>query len=195
MPRPRKVRLIIGAPRNYATRERDKVSISAIASELRSAVKQLGENHDTRRTDDEDLRRHGAVLSLVDPGKPSDKALLLFHRGHEHSGRWQEFIDLLALENVAIFAWDQRGHGRSHGACGGAENFAVITKDVETFVRHVSGEHKIALENMIVLAHSMGAVSSPHGCTITRRRSARWCWRRLHSACGFMCLSRCQRCD
>ncbi len=32
------------------------------------------------------------------PETPTDKALLLFHRGHEHSGRWQEFVELLGLE-------------------------------------------------------------------------------------------------
>ncbi len=31
------------------------------------------------------------------PDKPTDKALLLFHRGHEHSGRWQETVDSLDL--------------------------------------------------------------------------------------------------
>ena len=41
LPRPRKVRLIIGAPRNYANRARDKASINAIAVELRTAVQQL----------------------------------------------------------------------------------------------------------------------------------------------------------
>ncbi len=41
-PRPRKVRLIVGAPRNYAAGAPDRASIAAIASELRSAVEQLG---------------------------------------------------------------------------------------------------------------------------------------------------------
>src|SRR5213593_4283177 len=86
------------------------------------------------------------------PKKATDKALLLFHRGHEHSGRWQEVVGLLRLKDVAIFAWDARGHGRSPGARGSAENIAVIVKDVDTFVRHVSEKHHILLENMIVLA-------------------------------------------
>ncbi|MEP6955834.1 MAG: alpha/beta fold hydrolase, partial [Chthoniobacterales bacterium] len=93
------------------------------------------------------------------PETPTDKALLLFHRGHEHSGRWQEFIDLLGLDDVAIFAWDQRGHGRSPGPRGGADDFSVITKDVAAFVRQVTAQHGFAMEGMIVLAHSMGAVS------------------------------------
>ncbi|MEP6811142.1 MAG: lysophospholipase, partial [Chthoniobacterales bacterium] len=93
------------------------------------------------------------------PEKPTDRALLLFHRGHEHSGRWDELVRLLGLDDVAIFAWDARGHGHSPGPRGGAENFAVTIKDVEAFVRHVALEHGFALENIIVLAHSMGAVS------------------------------------
>jgi len=94
------------------------------------------------------------------PSKPAQKALLLFHRGHEHSGRWQELIEGLALEDVMVVAWDARGHGRSPGDRGSAENLAVVVKDVDTFVRHVSKQHGVPVENMIVLAHSVGAVTA-----------------------------------
>src|SRR5829696_43737 len=94
------------------------------------------------------------------PAKATDKALLLFHRGHEHSGRWQEVADLLALEDTAIFAWDARGHGRSPGERGSAENLMVVIKDTDAFVRHVSEQHSIPIENMIVMAHSVGAVTA-----------------------------------
>src|SRR5947208_9203950 len=93
------------------------------------------------------------------PAVPAKKALLLFHRGHEHSGRWQETVEALALEDVAVFAWDARGHGRSPGERGSAENLARVIKDVDEFVRHIVEHHGIALENMIVLAHSVGAVT------------------------------------
>ncbi|HYT95043.1 MAG TPA: alpha/beta hydrolase, partial [Gemmataceae bacterium] len=68
---------------------------------------------------------------------PSDKALLLFHRGHEHSGRFQELVDELGPDDVNIFAWDQRGHGHSPGERGYAENFGCLVKDVDAFVRHI----------------------------------------------------------
>jgi alpha-beta hydrolase superfamily lysophospholipase/SAM-dependent methyltransferase len=93
------------------------------------------------------------------PPKPTDKALLLFHRGHEHSGRWQETADALNLNDVAIFAWDARGHGRSPGERGTANNLLDVIKDVDAFVRHVSNEHGIPIENIIVLAHSLVAVT------------------------------------
>jgi alpha-beta hydrolase superfamily lysophospholipase/SAM-dependent methyltransferase len=93
------------------------------------------------------------------PAEATEKALLLFHRGHEHSGRWSEVVEMLGLRDVAIFAWDARGHGRSSGERGSAENFGAMVKDVDAFVRHVSEHHGFALKNMIVLAHSVGAVS------------------------------------
>jgi alpha-beta hydrolase superfamily lysophospholipase/SAM-dependent methyltransferase len=93
------------------------------------------------------------------PAVPTKKALLLFHRGHEHSGRWRDTVEALNLEDVAIFAWDARGHGRSPGERGSAENLARIVKDVDEFVRHVGERHGFALEDMIVLAHSVGAVA------------------------------------
>lgn len=48
VPRPRKVRLIIGAPRNYASVLPDKTSSIAIATELHDAVKQLALQHASR---------------------------------------------------------------------------------------------------------------------------------------------------
>ena len=41
LPRPRKLRLIVGAPLNYRVRSRDKMEICAIAAELREAVDEL----------------------------------------------------------------------------------------------------------------------------------------------------------
>jgi 1-acyl-sn-glycerol-3-phosphate acyltransferase len=42
LPKPRKVRLIVGPPRNYSARGTDKIDICAIAVELREAVTELG---------------------------------------------------------------------------------------------------------------------------------------------------------
>src|SRR3989442_13116420 len=89
----------------------------------------------------------------------TDKTMLLFHRGHELSGRWQQTVDLLGLKDIAVFAWDARGHGRPPGGRGAANNFAGVIRDVDAFARHISERHKIPIENMVVLAHSLAAVS------------------------------------
>jgi len=90
----------------------------------------------------------------------TDKALLLFHRGHEHSGRWQETVEAVGLDNVAVFAWDARGHGRSPGERGAAADVATVVRDMDEFVRHIVRHHAIPMENMIVLGHSVGAVTA-----------------------------------
>src|SRR2546423_15378395 len=93
------------------------------------------------------------------PREATDKAILLFHRGHEHSGRWLPTVDLLGLKDIAIFAWDARGHGRSPGQRGAANNLTDVVRDVDVFTRRISERHKIPIENIIVLAHSLAAVT------------------------------------
>ncbi len=63
------------------------------------------------------------------------------------------------MEDVAIFAWDARGHGRSPGERGAGRDLSDVIKDVDVFVRHVSKNYDIPVENMIVLAHSLAAVT------------------------------------
>jgi alpha-beta hydrolase superfamily lysophospholipase len=88
----------------------------------------------------------------------SHQALVLFHRGHEHSGRWQETVDALAMEDHQVFAWDARGHGDSPGERGSARDIGVLISDVDGFVRHITRHHGIALSDMVLVAHSVGAV-------------------------------------
>jgi len=93
------------------------------------------------------------------PEKPTDKTLLLFHRGHEHSGRFQDVIEEFDLKDVAVFAWDARGHGRSPGDRGYAPSFRCLVKDMDCFVRHVAETFDKPVENMVVMAPSVGAVT------------------------------------
>lgn len=92
------------------------------------------------------------------PAKPSGTALLLLHRGHEHSRRWQAVVDALALDDVAMFAWDARGHGRSSGERGAAESVAALVKDLDDFASHITAAYGVAAADIIVMAHSVGAV-------------------------------------
>lgn len=94
------------------------------------------------------------------PEQPSDKALLLIHRGHEHSGRLQLLVDDIALDDFWAFAWDARGHGKSPGDRGDAEHYEDLVRDLDAFVRHVSREHGIPVENMVLVANSVGAVTA-----------------------------------
>jgi alpha-beta hydrolase superfamily lysophospholipase len=92
------------------------------------------------------------------PSANAHKAIVIFHRGHEHSGRLQHIVDELQLADTAMFAWDARGHGRSPGARGDSPGFAASVKDVDYFVRHLAKTHAIATENIAVIGQSVGAV-------------------------------------
>ncbi|MEO6675819.1 MAG: bifunctional alpha/beta hydrolase/class I SAM-dependent methyltransferase [Pseudomonas sp.] len=90
-------------------------------------------------------------------GEPR-KAVLLFHRGHEHSGRIAHLVDELDLPGFDFFAWDARGHGQSPGARGDSPSFATSVRDVQTFCDHLNATYAIDEENMAVIAQSVGAV-------------------------------------
>ena len=94
------------------------------------------------------------------PAEPPTDVLILLHRGHEHSGRWAETVDRLALPTTLVAAWDARGHGRSPGERGGAESFADVVRDVDCFARHVCETNGLRLQEAAVLAHSVGAVAA-----------------------------------
>jgi len=86
------------------------------------------------------------------------KAVVLFHRGHEHGGRMAHLAEELELPDYDFFAWDARGLGRSPGERGYADNFGVLVKGVDAFVRHIAAQHGIATENVVVIGQSFGAV-------------------------------------
>lgn len=92
------------------------------------------------------------------PHTTSQKAIVLLHRGHEHSGRWQDLIDRIDLNDYWFFAWDARGHGRSPGERGYAESFGRMVRDVDEFIRHIADEFELSMENMGIVAQSVGAV-------------------------------------
>lgn len=85
-------------------------------------------------------------------------AIVFFHRGHEHGGRMAHLVDELDLPDYAMFAWDARGHGHSPGPRGFSPSFATSVRDVQTFVDHISTIYGIAVDNMAVVAQSVGAV-------------------------------------
>ena len=105
-------------------------------------------------------RRTASGCSIV-TGRPRATpkgAIVLFHRGHEHSGRMAHLADELDLPDFAMFAWDARGHGRSPGERGFSPSLGTSVRDVQTFVDHIAATYGIAVDDMAVVAQSVGAV-------------------------------------
>lgn len=92
------------------------------------------------------------------PFYQAKQAIVILHRGHEHSGRMVELAQSLDLPETAVFAWDQRGHGQSPGPRGTAENLGVMIHDLERFFSHIESTYAIAREDIVLVAHSVGAV-------------------------------------
>lgn len=86
------------------------------------------------------------------------RAVVMFHRGHEHGGRMAHLADELDMPGYDFFAWDARGHGQSPGARGDSPGFATSVRDVQTFIEHIRDTHGLEEANMVVLAQSVGAV-------------------------------------
>lgn len=89
---------------------------------------------------------------------PRRGCVVMFHRGHEHSGRMAHLADELDLADFDVFAWDARGHGRSPGTRGFSPSFGTSVRDVQSFIEHIRDTYGIAQEDMAVLAQSVGAV-------------------------------------
>ena len=85
-------------------------------------------------------------------------AVVMLHRGHEHSGRMAHLVDELGLPDFAFFAWDARGHGHSPGARGDAPGFAHVVEDLDCFIAHIAASHGIAVGDIAVVGQSVGAV-------------------------------------
>ena len=75
----------------------------------------------------------------------SDKAIVLFHRGHEHSGRMMFVADELGFDDFSYFAWDARGHGYSPGERGDSPSIGTSVADVDDFIRHIQSEYGVAI--------------------------------------------------
>jgi alpha-beta hydrolase superfamily lysophospholipase len=89
---------------------------------------------------------------------PTRGAIVMFHRGHEHSGRMAHLADELDLPDFAIFAWDARGQGRSPGVRGFSPSVGTSVRDIQTFIDHIKTTNGIAEQDIAVLAQSLGAV-------------------------------------
>jgi len=125
------------------------INPAAPASSLR-----VVEERSFRTTDGTELfYRFWAAQSATPRG-----AVVLFHRGHEHSGRMAHLADELDLPDFAIFAWDARGHGRSRGEVGNSAALATSVRDVQDFIDHIATTDEIATEDFAIVAQSVGAV-------------------------------------
>jgi alpha-beta hydrolase superfamily lysophospholipase/phosphatidylglycerophosphate synthase/SAM-dependent methyltransferase len=87
------------------------------------------------------------------------RAVVLLHRGHEHSGRLAHVAGELGLPEFDVFAWDARGHGHSAAAQQRTSpSLGIFVKDLDWFIRHLAEAHSIPVANIAIVSQSVGSV-------------------------------------
>jgi alpha-beta hydrolase superfamily lysophospholipase len=90
------------------------------------------------------------------PAVPAKAAVLVAHGFGEHSGRYASLVEHLVPRGFAVYAFDQRGHGRSPGQRGHLERWTEHQMDFALFRQTVE-----SLEPGLPLfayGHSMGSL-------------------------------------
>jgi len=80
--------------------------------------------------------------------------VVIAHGAAEHGGRYRYVVERLVPEDVAVYAIDHRGHGRSSGRRAQIDRMAHVVADFDAFVRHAHDEHPG--RPLFSLGHSMG---------------------------------------
>lgn len=99
----------------------------------------------------------GARLALrrVEPASAPRALILLLHGFGDHSGRYAHVAEFLAARGCAVWALDQRGHGRSPGPRGHMTRFAQFLADVAALRRRAAAE---VAAPQVLLGHSFGGL-------------------------------------
>ncbi len=94
------------------------------------------------------------------PDGPPKAAVVVAHGMAEHAARYGRFADELAAHGYAVYAHDQRGHGRTAGAenvgWAGADGWNAFLRDLERLTALVAARHPNA--PLFLFGHSMGSV-------------------------------------
>jgi alpha-beta hydrolase superfamily lysophospholipase len=88
------------------------------------------------------------------PGPAPRAAVLITHGLGDHSGRYRHIGQVLAAEKYAVYALDQRGHGRSAGPRT-AGSITDSVADLSSMVAHIRRE---VSSKVFLLGHSWGGM-------------------------------------
>lgn len=89
------------------------------------------------------------------PAAPTTNVMLI-HPGHgEHAGRYQTYADELASLPLDLWAFDTRGHGKSDGPRGHADQgLKTMAEDLTHVIAHVKAQ--VPGARIVLTGHSMG---------------------------------------
>lgn len=92
------------------------------------------------------------------PGSVKEpRAVLAINHGlGDHSGRYPYLVEDMVARGIAVYALDQRGHGRSEGQRGYINNWDELREDLHTFLGLVHQDEPDL--PLFLLGHSLGGL-------------------------------------
>jgi acylglycerol lipase len=90
------------------------------------------------------------------PSAAPRAVLVLVHGLADHGGRYQNLVNALVPAGYALYAIDQRGHGKSAGKRCCVRRFDDYVSDLDSFVDIVRKENPAG--KIYLVAHSMGGI-------------------------------------
>lgn len=84
-------------------------------------------------------------------------SLVIVHGLGEHSGRYLNLVNELVAHGYAVYAFDNRGHGRSPGQRGFVRRFAQFRGDLESFVQQMDKPEQL-IRPLFLMGHSLGGL-------------------------------------
>ena len=86
---------------------------------------------------------------------PDPKAVIcIVHGLGEHSGRYQHVAEFFVENNISVFAFDLRGHGKSQGKRGHTPSHEILLDDVEEILKAARAEYNDL--PLFIYGHSFG---------------------------------------
>jgi acylglycerol lipase len=90
--------------------------------------------------------------------------ILIVHGYGEHAGRYDHVAEYFTSQGYAVYAFDQRGHGKSRGAMlGYVDNTEIMRDDIYRIYEWVRTEQKTG--PLFMLGHSFGGLMSLYFAT------------------------------
>ncbi|MFY9616061.1 MAG: alpha/beta fold hydrolase [Candidatus Dormiibacterota bacterium] len=94
------------------------------------------------------------------PEGEARRLVILVHGFADHSGRFSYLVPHLVARGAVVYAYDQRGQGRSPGKTGHVSNFQRLVDDLDEFVQ-LATEREAGMPHFLY-AHSTGAIAALH---------------------------------
>lgn len=107
------------------------------------------------------LPRRGIQFYRFLPDGPPRAVIHVVHGLAEHAARYRRLATVLTSDGFAVYAHDQRGHGRTStgpedlGHFGDSDGWIQVVEDLRSFILHEKDEHPGV--PIGVVAHSMGS--------------------------------------